>query len=91
MSEDRAFNLKAERRFQLTYAMLYPAEDLYPNTNLYPMEHTVAGFLAEERGFALEAEHRFDETVLLVTIGCPLYPGCPLFPGCRTYPMLRAE
>ena len=47
--------------------------------------------MSEDRGFALEAETRFLETVRLVEIGCDLWPGCPLFPGCRTYPLLRAE
>ena len=47
--------------------------------------------MSEDRGFALEAETRFLETIRLVEIGCDLWPGCPLFPGCRTLPLLRAE
>ena len=47
--------------------------------------------MSTDRGFALVAETRFLETVLLGMVGCPTYPGCPLVPGCQTYELLRAE
>ena len=91
MTDDRSFDLVAVPRFHAADTFLYPANDLYPAEDLFPAECPYASLQAVSRSFALVAEQRFDETVLLVTIGCPLYPGCPLFPGCRTYPMLRAE